>query len=77
MCLRRITVAPAFTANQRHRLLCGCLPLCVISRVPPCLCNEHLTRRFDGVRSTVVTDAPGRIGPRTRNERNCTNNPDQ
>jgi hypothetical protein len=43
MCLQEITVAPAFAANQRHRLLSGCLPLCVISRVPPRLCNVHLT----------------------------------
>ena len=80
MRLRRITVAPTFAANQRHRLLSGRLPLsdpCVISRVPPCLCNDHLTKRSGGARSTIVTDARGRTGPRTRNERNSASNADQ
>jgi hypothetical protein len=80
MRLRGNTVAPAFAANQRHPLLSGRLPLSarrVISRVPPCLCNEHLTWSFGGARSILVTDARGRTGPRTRNEHNCTNNADQ
>jgi hypothetical protein len=80
MCLRGITVAPAFAVNQRYPLLSGRLPLgdCrVISRVPPCLCNVHLTWRFGGARSTIVTDARSRTGPRTRNERNCKDNADQ
>ena len=58
----------------------GRLPLSgrrVISRVPPCLCNEHLAWRLGDGRSTIVTDARGRTGPRTRNERNCTINTDQ
>jgi hypothetical protein len=74
------TVAPAFTANQRHRLPRGRLPLTdrrVISRVPPSLCNAHLTRTFDGVPSAIGTDARRRTGRRMRNERNCTKNPDQ
>jgi hypothetical protein len=80
MCLRGNTGAPAFAANQRHPLLSGRLPLSarrVISRVPPCLCNDRLIRRFGFARSNIVTDARGRTGPRTRNESNCTNNPDQ
>jgi hypothetical protein len=80
MCLRGITVASAFAVNERHPLLGGRLPLSdrrVISRVPPCLCNEHLTWSFGGARSSIVIDARGRTSPRTRNEHNCTNHPDQ
>src|SRR4029077_16697796 len=75
MCLRGIIVPAAFAANRRSPLLSGRLPLSgrrVISRVPPCLCDEHLAWRLGGGRSTIVTDARGRIGQRTRNERNCT-----
>jgi hypothetical protein len=80
MCLRGITIPPALTANQRHSLLSGRLPLSGrrgISRVPPCLCDERLAWRLGGARSTIVTDARGRTGRRTGNKSDRTNNADQ